>query len=266
MDKRNEIILHEVSTLMGTATLQQEPWFKTWFDSAYYHKLYQHHNDSEASIFVDTLIAYLQPGPGSCMLDLGCGKGRHSKRLAQKGFRVTGLDLSPSSIHDAQKWEAPALRFRQHDMRDRFGTACYDYIFSFFTSFGYFKNREENDAVIGNVAAALKPNGFVLLDYFNTRHVEKNLVAVEEREIDGTLYRINRWSTDNFIYKRIVVHDASLAQPLVYLEKVARFFTADFKHFFSAHGMKTVQFFGDYNLSAYHPDYSKRLIVLAKKS
>jgi 2-polyprenyl-3-methyl-5-hydroxy-6-metoxy-1,4-benzoquinol methylase len=265
MGKSKEINLHAMPILIDNSTLQQNTWFKAWFDSAYYHKLYQNHNDQEASAFINALLPYLQPAPGSRMLDLGCGKGRHSKYLAQKGFDVTGLDLSVSSIHEAKKWQTPTLRFYRHDMRDRFGTASYDYIFSFFTSFGYFNNWAENDMVVANMAAALKRNGTILLDYLNTPYVEKSLVAIEEKEIDGTLYRINRWSTRALIYKQIIVFDPSLPHPLEYVEKVARYSTHDFERFFAAHGLKTVQFFGDYDLSDYHPDDSKRLIVLAKK-
>ena len=265
MDNRKESNLHARPIAIDTTTPQQNTWFKAWFDSGYYHKLYQNHNDREASAFINVLLRYLHPAPGSRMLDLGCGKGRHSKYLAQKGFDVTGLDLSLSSIRAAKKWETPTLQFLRHDMRDRFGTAYYDYIFSFFTSFGYFKNWEDNNVVVANMAAALKGNGFILLDYFNTPYVEKNLVAVEEKKVDGTFYRINRWSTNAFIYKQIVVNDASLPQPLEYVERVARFSTHDFERLFAAHGLKTVQFFGDYDLSAYHADYSKRLIVFANK-
>jgi SAM-dependent methyltransferase len=266
MGNRKGTNLHALPTSIDATTLHQHTWFETWFDSTYYHKLYQNHNDREASAFVDVLLSYLQPAPSSRMLDLGCGKGRHSKYLTQKGYDVTGIDLSRSSIREAKKWETPTLRFYRHDMRDCFGTTCYDYIFSFFTSFGYFNNWQENEMVIANVATALKKSGTNLLDYLNTPYIEKNLVAVEEKEIDGTWYRINRWRTKAFIYKQIVVYDPSLPKPLEYVEKVARFSTHDFERFFSTNGLKIVQFFGDYHLSAYHADYSERLIVLAKKS
>ena len=265
MSTGNETDMYTLSTLTDTNTLQPDTWFKTWFDTSYYHKLYQNHNNQEASVFMNVLLQYLQPARGARMLDLGCGKGRHSKYLAQKGFDVTGLDLSFSSIREAKNWETPSLRFRRHDMRNPFGTASYDYVFSFFTSFGYFKNWIENDRVVSNMAAALKQNGYLLLDYLNTPYVEKNLIALEEKEIEGTKYRINRWSTNAFIYKQITVFDPGLEQPLEFVEKVAKFSATDFEHFFAAHGLQTVQFFGDYNLSAYHPDYSKRLIALAIK-
>lgn len=251
--------------VIDKATLQQEVWFKTWFDSAYYHKLYQDRNDHEASHFIDALISFLQPAYDSEMLDLACGSGRHSKQLAQKGFDVIGLDLALSSIRLAKQWETPTLRFRQHDMRKPFGSNCFDYIFNFFTSFGYFNDGRENYTVVGNIASALKKNGIVLFDYLNIAYAEKKLVPVEEKEIDGTVYHINRWSTDAFLYKRIAVQDAGMAQPLEYVEKVARFTLQDFKWFFAAYQLQVIKVFGDYDLNVYQPEHSKRLIILAKK-
>lgn len=250
---------------LDNATLQQEVWFKTWFDSAYYHKLYQNRDEQEASRFIDVLVSFLQPAYGCQMLDLACGSGRHSKHLAQKGFNVTGLDLALSSIRDAKNWETPTLQFHQHDMREPFGTNRYDYIFNFFTSFGYFKNDGENNTVVSNIASALKKNGVVLFDYLNVAYAEKCLVPVEEKGLDGTLYHINRWSTDAFFYKRIAVQNAGMTQSQEYVEKVAKFTISDFERFFAPHNLQTEQVFGDYDLSAYDSESSKRLIILARK-
>ena len=79
----------------------QQTWFKDWFNSPYYHQLYFNRDDREAAAFIDKLINYLKPVPGSSMLDVACGKGRHSIQLANKGFDVTGIDLSNDSINEA---------------------------------------------------------------------------------------------------------------------------------------------------------------------
>jgi len=92
-------------------------WFKDWFNSHYYHLLYQHRDDQEALDFIEKLVAHLQPAPGSKMLDVACGKGRHSKALAEMGFDVTGIDLSDESISEAKLNESDSLHFYQHDMR-----------------------------------------------------------------------------------------------------------------------------------------------------
>jgi len=61
-------------------------WFREWFSSPYYDILYQKRNAVEAKKFVYALMNYLNPPAQSRMLDVACGKGRHSKALAKNGF------------------------------------------------------------------------------------------------------------------------------------------------------------------------------------
>jgi SAM-dependent methyltransferase len=238
--------------------------FKTWFDSDYYHKLYRDRDDKEARAFIDALLSAIQPDAGSSILDLGCGTGRHSKYLAKQGFNVTGLDLSQSSIRQARKSTTDFLQFHQHDMRMPFGKKRYDLVFNFFTSFGYFDDAKQNEQVVENISASLKDDGLVLFDYINVFYAEEHLVAVEEKEIDGVLYHINRWADTQFIYKRIAIQGRNM-RPLVFVEKVARFDLDAFNGFFRLHGLKTVNVYGDYCLNDFSESESKRLIILAKK-
>ena len=68
-------------------------WYKDWFNSPYYHKLYFNRDEQEAEKFISQLLNFLKPPAGSKMVDVACGKGRHSKFLAEQGFNVTGLDV-----------------------------------------------------------------------------------------------------------------------------------------------------------------------------
>lgn len=146
-------------------TKQTLPWFRQWFDSIYYHKLYANRNEEEAKTFIDALLKKLKPWNDSSIIDVGCGAGRHAKYLASKGFNVTGIDTAYSSIQQANEFSSASLRFIQHDMRIPFGINCFDYVFNFFTSFGYFSNNYENYEVIENMAKALKPHGALVIDY-----------------------------------------------------------------------------------------------------
>lgn len=78
-------------------------WYQEWFNSPFYHKLYFQHDEAEARAFIQRLVEYLKPKPGSRMLDVACGRGRHSRMLAAAHFDVTGTDLSPQSIAFAKK-------------------------------------------------------------------------------------------------------------------------------------------------------------------
>src|SRR5688572_24580227 len=114
--------------------MPERNWFKEWFNSPYYHLLYNHRDDKEAITFINQLIKYLAPPVGSRMLDVACGKGRHSKALAEMGFDVTGIDLSFESINEALEFADENLHFFQHDMRLPFWINYFDYAFNFFTS------------------------------------------------------------------------------------------------------------------------------------
>jgi SAM-dependent methyltransferase len=242
------------------------PWFKRWFDSRHYHQLYNNHNEREAADFVRELCSWLQPLGGSRILDLGCGAGRHSKHLAAKGFRVTGIDLAASSIRDAKKWENDFLHFIRQDMRIPFGSNHFDYIFNFFTSFGYFKTYDENGAVIGNMSKALKNQGTLVIDYMNVCQVEKNLVLSEEKEIDGIIYYISRWTDEKYIYKKIVVEEGQSGEPFENVEQVARFGLEDFKRMFRENDLKILEVFGDYKLNPFDLNASPRLILIAERA
>ena len=73
-------------------------WFSDWFDSKYYHILYTDRDNAEAEHFISNILDFLNPKKEQHILDLACGKGRHSKLLNDLGYRVTGVDLSENSI------------------------------------------------------------------------------------------------------------------------------------------------------------------------
>lgn len=240
-------------------------WFMHWFDSSFYHQLYGHRDEKEAAAFIDELLVELNPQPNANILDLGCGTGRHAKYLASKDFMVTGLDLAASSIRQAKKWETYNLRFSRHDMREPFGRNYFDYVFNFFTSFGYFKDERENCKVISNISNALKPGGTIVMDYMNTTYSEARLVAEENKEIDGITYNISRWSDSNHFFKKIIIDAAQTEGGFEYIEQVAKFRLHDFEDMFSQNGLQLQKVYGDYNLNEYDNKTSPRLILIAKR-
>ena len=246
--------------------IERIPWFKQWFDTPYYHKLYANHDDGEARSFLDALIGQLGLTQGSSIIDIGCGKGRHSKYLASKGFDVTGIDLSLASINEARKSQTPSLNFVQHDMRHPFGKNRYDYVFNFFTSFGYFKNEEENNTVIRNTSDALKPKGMLVLDYLNVAYAENHLVPEEEKEIDGIVYHLNRWMNNTHFFKKITIGENVFDEPIQYTEQVSKLNLDQFEYMLALHDLEIEEIYGDYHLSPYNSQQSPRLIILARKS
>jgi SAM-dependent methyltransferase len=245
--------------------VSQQTWYKEWFNSPFYHKLYFERDGEEAKAFIHKLIGHLRPDHGSRMLDVACGRGRHSRILALLGFEVTGIDLSPDSIAYAKKYESEKLQFYIHDMRLPFWINYFDYAFNFFTSFGYFRTRREHDDAIRTIGGSLRPGAVLVIDYLNVRCSESRLVHNEVKVVGETTYDIHRWDDDNHFYKKIAITDPSLAQPLCFTEKVAKFSLGDFTDMLSFQSLQVQEVFGGYQLQSYDIKNSPRMIIIARK-
>lgn len=243
--------------------MKQEEWFGEWFDSPYYHMLYQHRDENEAKVFLKNLIAYLAPEAEATFLDIGCGKGRHAITLNEMGFDVTGIDLSASSIAEASQHANEKLRFYTHDKREPFSHEAYDYVLNLFTSFGFFNTHREHKEAIAAMAENLKKGGRLILDFLNPYVVINELVEQEVKHVDGINFHINRTYDGAFIIKEISFEDDG--RPYRFYEKIKAIRRQDFIDYFEAAGLTILTIFGDYELSPYQKDKSDRVIFLAKK-
>ncbi len=240
-------------------------WFEEWFNSPYYHKLYFDRDEEEAASFIRRLVDTITPPPGARILDVACGRGRHSRILSALGFDVTGIDLSEVSIEYALTFENDRLHFYQHDMRLPFRTNYFDYAFNFFTSFGYFRTEREHYNGIRTISNSLKPSGTFVIDYLNVHYHEDHLVHRLEKEIDGVTYLITKWFDETHFYKKILIEDEMLDEPLEYTERVAKFSLGDFNDMCAFHNLQIQDVYGDYQFGSYHIRNSPRLIAIAKK-
>ena len=247
------------------AQVVRKEWFRDWFSSPFYHRLYFERDEREAEEFIHKLVHFLQASPGSRIVDIACGRGRHSCILAKMGFDVTGFDLSFESIDYANQFRSDNLNFYQHDMRYPFWVNYFDYAFNFFTSFGYFRTRREHDNAIRTVSQSLKPHGIFVIDYLNVHYAEDHLIHESEIEIDGVTFYITKWFDETHFFKKIIVEDDNLPEPLEYLEKVAKFSLGDFTDMLSYQQMQVQEVFGDYNFNHYDVKRSPRMIIIAKK-
>lgn len=240
---------------------KKKDWFESWFDTNYYHILYQHRDDTEAKLFIDKLIDFLQPAKDAAILDLACGKGRHALHLAQKGHQVTGVDLSKENIDFAKQFKQSNLDFFEHDMREVFKPKGFDYILNLFTSFGFFDNDETHAETIKNIAKGLKDKGLFVFDFLNFYQVEAGLVPFETKTIDGITFNIKRFIKNGFIRKQIDF-DAD-GQSWSFEERVRGLTIEELQIMFKEAGLEILHTFGNYQLEAYDKT-SSRLIFIGK--
>lgn len=240
-------------------------WFENWFGSPFYKILYQNRDENEARKFADELICYLQPPAGCRMLDIACGEGRFAIHLAEKGYDVTGIDISAASIDNAQRSEADNLHFYVQDMRFPFYINYFDFAFNFFTSFGYFKYDRDNRMAARAFAAGLKKGGTLVIDYLNFKNVLKNMVAEATVQREDITFHIKKRFERKHIIKDIRFKDCE-GVDRNYTESVATFSLEDFTKMFSEAGMSLVQTFGDYTLAPFDAESSPRMIMVFKKN
>ena len=239
-------------------------WFSTWFDSPYYHLLYRNRNHTEAGPFMDALLEHLHPKPEAHLLDLACGKGRHALQLSERGYEVTGVDLSAESIAAARQQRHARLHFHVHDMRDPLPYGPFDFVFNLFTSFGYFQDESENVVALRNATAALRPGGKMVIDFLNTERAIRELVAHEHKTVDGVTFHLHRHLDRDFIVKEISFQ-APDGQAYHYAERVRALTLERFEEYFYLAGLRLAEVLGDYHLSLYDVESSPRMIFILKK-
>ncbi len=238
-----------------------ENWYTSWFDTPYYHILYKDRNYREAQVFMDNLTHYLNLPEKAKVLDLACGKGRHSIYLNQLGFTVLGADLSENSITEATKNTNETLHFKVHDMREPFEEK-FDAIFNLFTSFGYFENDEDNLTTLKAIKESLTEYGFAVIDFMNVAQVLETLVPEETKTVEEIDFHIKRYLKDGHIYKEIDFEDKG--QKFHFTEKVKALTLKDFEELMEEAGIYLLDIFGDYKLKKFHKTDSERLIMIFK--
>lgn len=241
----------------------KKEWFGEWFDTSYYHTLYQHRDYAEAEMFIQNLVAYLNPDKEKLLVDLACGKGRHSKFLNKLGYHVLGLDLSANSIESASKDKNDRLDFGVHDMRNPLPQKELGYVFNLFTSFGYFEDDKEDIKVLQSVYDGLQKGGTLVLDFMNVQKVIANLVPSEEKTLDGITFFISREVKNGFIVKNIKFEDAG--ESYHFQERVKVLDIQKFEQYLQKVGFVIQEVFGDYELNSFDSDASNRLILIANK-
>lgn len=238
-------------------------WYEDWFNSSYYHLLYKSRNHEEAEYFISNILNFLIPSNDSKMLDVACGKGRHSLYISKQGYYTNGFDLSENSINEAKKFENDLLKFYVNDIRIPLKKDFYHVAFNLFTSFGYFVDENDNQKAINAIAQSLVKGGRLVIDFMNVNHTLNNLNLSEVKRIDGITFKITKEIEHAFILKHIEFDDKN--QHYHYTERVKILRLNDFITYLNKANLKIETTFGDYSLNQFDELKSERLIIIAKK-
>ncbi len=114
---------------------------------------------------------------GATVLDLGCGPGRHAVVLARRGLTVTGVDRTERYLERARRrCEAEGLDVElvREDMRRFTRAEAFDVALNLFSTFGYFADRDDDERVLRNLYASLKPGGVVVMEMLGKEQIARD--------------------------------------------------------------------------------------------
>lgn len=131
--------------------------------AAYYNLLYQDKDYAGEADYVASLITRHAP-QARTLLNLGCGTGRHDALLAQRGYRVAGVDLSEQMLKVARQQSEPGLEYHQGDARTIRLGQTFDVVTALFHVMSYQTSNEDLLAVLATAAAHLRPGGLLVFD------------------------------------------------------------------------------------------------------
>jgi len=141
--------------------------------------------EAEIDGLLNIFMEYSVPENGN-ILDLACGIGRHSVPLAEKGYKVVGVDLSPAYVSAAEKYAedkgvSQNTRFIVGDMRQveeilRNSMESFDAVVNLFTSMGYW-DEETDRAIFTQALNLVKPYGLLVIHTANRDFLVKNFQA-----------------------------------------------------------------------------------------
>lgn len=255
---------------------KKQPWYVEFFRDDYVRywlggegaALVSSERTAQEVAFLEDVLAL---PAGAAVLDLCCGHGRHAVPLAQRGYRVTGLDLSAYHLRLAREAAAKAkvdIEWVRADMRDipQEMTGRFDAVINMFTSFAFLESEAEDQKVLDGVARALKPGGRFLIDFINREWVIRHYGEREwGKRGDALLLQERRFDFAtgwNIAEATVVEADGSRRS----FEVAMRMYTAEeLISMLRTAGLQYRQLWGDFDGRELSLD-SRRVIVLAEKT
>lgn len=222
--------------------------------------------DEQTEKEVDFLIKELAIQNKTAVLDLACGHGRHTNRLAKTGCKITGLDMSKDFLKQARKEARKnkvAVNYILADMRKITYREVFDKILLLFTSFGY-DNEADSLKLLKRIANALKPKGLLCLDLRNKDNLVQGLPKYTVIEKDKGFMQdhlsINLVNSRLHIKRKYCVNNK--VTPVNFSFRVYSY--PEIKETLKQAGFMVKSVYGNWDGDALTID-SKRMIIIAQK-
>ena len=252
---------------------EQKKWYEAFFEGDYY-RMYSARSvlrvPEVTSRQVEFIVESLQLAPGARVLDLACGHGRIAIPLAQRGYDVTGVDLSAFHLRlarQAAKRAGVKVRWIRSDMREIDFEEEFDAVINVFTSFGYFEQEEDDVRVLKAVARSLRRGGKLFLDTMNREWLIRNFSESQWEEHEDGLITMER--------RRLRLEDSRVETDFMYIEPDGRrachtvsvrlYTLTEFQRMLGTSGLRLEKTWGGFDGQDYGIE-GRRMVLLAEKA
>ena len=150
--------------------------------------------------FVQEVFRRFSGTPIKTVLDLGCGTGLHDKEFSERGYKITGLDLSEDMIEIAKE-RNPSVVFLAGDMSNFNLNKKFAAIITMFSAMGYLTENKQIEGFFKSVKNHLTENGLLILDVWNGLGVMNEIPTSREKTIEIENLKITRKSFPNLDVK-----------------------------------------------------------------
>ncbi len=240
-------------------------WTRQYFDEVYLKYFLEKQSEELTEKQVDFIARFF--GNKSRLLDAGCGIGRHSIKLGEKGFEVLGIDSSPLYVKIARKKikerNLSNVRCEVADLRDLHFKNTFNGVISMWSSFGYFDDKI-NEKILHSFFTALVSKGKLIIDVENRDYILKYFIRETFREKEGIFIMERRRfhpltsivTTHRYIVGKDIRKD--------YIRHIRIYSATELINLFERVGFINVKVFGDYDFSKFS-EHSKRIIIIGER-
>ncbi len=196
----------------------------------------------------DFMCETLEVGPGSRVLDVGCGMGRYSIALAKRGCLVTGIDSSPYMLAECMRLAEyePRCTIREMDFHAMSFRDEFDAVLCWGNCLGY-GNREDDAEAVRRMVAGLVPGGRILIDLHNLLWYKRNTLEKSWRETDEH-FMLSEMAFDEEEQKlvsREIIVPKNGSPPREYPATYLQYEPSEIADLLSTAGMTEIKFYGD---------------------
>lgn len=222
---------------------------------------------NSASFEIDNLIMLSDLKPGDTIMDSCCGQGRHSIIFADRGLKVTGVDVTESYLKTAKERaqeKGLEIEFVKDDILNFVREETFDGATNLYNSLGYFEDPDDDLVYFKNVFRSLKPGGRFIIECTGKEVLARDFRDCFWYEYDDfkimVEYSINLSWTE--LETRWIFLKDGKETDAVFRHRI--FSAMELAGLLSDTGFSQIEFFGDYDGSQYDQN-AKRLIAIATK-